>query len=191
MPSDILYTKPLVHASDILVDGFIACTFTPQGAHDFFALLLKTPDFLRHHRIVYSKGVWYFMRNVPCVQSQSPAVSTQNPPLLLDYSIRTTRGTVIPQRRWTPADEVDVHRHVECSALQPPIFFVNHNGGIGFWLPDILQGRHHDLYDGDREAQLGGKTTTHIRINVSSHTHIPAAKFSSTRSSIPLTVAWI
>ncbi|KAF8495891.1 hypothetical protein F5888DRAFT_1804443 [Russula emetica] len=161
MPS----SQPLVHASDILVDGFIARTFTPQDALDFFALLLKTPDFLRHHRILYSKGVWYAMRNAPYVQSPSPAASIQNPSLPLDYSVRTTRGTVIPQRRWTPADEVDVHRHVECSALQPPIFFINHNGGTGFWLPDILQGRHHDLYDGDREAQLGGKTTTHIRIN--------------------------
>ena len=125
------------------------------------------------------------MRNAPYMESPSPAVSTQNSPLPLDYSVRTTRGTVIPQRRWVPADEVDVHRHVECSALQPPIFFINHDGGIGFWLPDILQGRHHDLYDGDREAQLGGKTTTHIRINVSSHTHVPAAKFSSMLLDLP------
>ncbi len=110
------------------------------------------------------------MRNVPCVQSPSP-VSAQNFSLPLDYNIRTTRGTVVPQRRWTPADEVDLRRHVQCGALQPPIFFINHhNGGIGFWLPDILQGRHHDLHDGDSEAQLGGKTTTHIRINVSLHT---------------------
>ena len=181
--------KPLVHASDILIDGFIARTFTPQDAHDFFALLLKTPDFLRHHRIVYSKGIWYFMRNASYVQSSSPAGSTRNPPLPLDYSVRTTRGTVIPQRRWTPADEADVHRHVECSALQLPIFFINHNGGIGFWLPDILQGRHHDLDDGDREAQLGGKTTTHIRINVSSHTHTLIARFSSMLPD--LVVAWM
>jgi hypothetical protein len=185
VPSDILYTKPLVHASDILVDGFIARTFTPQNAHEFFTLLLKTPDFLRDHRILYSKGVWYAMQNAPCVQSPSPVVSTQKPPLPLDYSVRTTGGTVIPQRRWAPADEVNVHRHVECSALQPPIFFINHNGGIGLWLPDILQGRHHDLYDGDREAQLGGKTTTHIRINVSSYIHVPAAKFSSMLLDLP------
>ena len=189
MLSDILYTQPLVHASDILVDGFIAYTFSPQDAHEFFVLLFKTPDFLRDHRILYSKGVWHAMRNAPCVQSPSPAVSTQNPPLPLDYSVTATRGTVIPQRRWTPADEVDVHRHVECSVLQPPIFFINHNGGTGFWLPDILQGRHHDLYDGDREARLGGKTTTHIRINVSSHTRVPSAKFSSTP--LALAVAWL
>jgi hypothetical protein len=110
------------------------------------------------------------MQNVPYVQPPSLAGSTQNPSLPLDYSVKMTRGTVVPQRRWTPADEVDVHRHVECSALQPPVFFINYNGKPGFWLPDVLQGRHHDLYDGDREAQLGGKTTTHIRINVSSHT---------------------
>ena len=116
------------------------------------------------------------MRNGSYAQPPSPAISTQSPPLQLDHSVKTTRGTVIPQRRWIPADEVDVHRHVERCALLPPIFFINHNGGTGFWLPDILQGRHHDLHDGDSEAQLGGKTTTHIRINVGSHTHAPAAK---------------
>ncbi len=180
MASDIPHTKPIVHASDILVDGFIARTFTPQDAHDFFALFLRTSDFLQHHRIIYSKGVWYTMRNAPYVRSSSLGASTQNSPLPLDHSVRTTRGTVIPQRRWSPVDEADVRRHVEGGALQPPIFFINHNGGIGFWLPDILQGRHHDLHDGDREAQLGGKTTTHIRINVSLRTHmLVTAKFSS------------
>jgi hypothetical protein len=184
--SDIPHTKPIVHASDILVDGFIARTFSSQDAHDFFALFLRTSDFLQHHRIIYSKGVWYTMRNAPYVQSSSLGASTQNPPLPLDHSVRTTRGTVIPQRRWSPVDEADVRRHVEGCALQPPIFFINHNGGIGFWLPDILQGLHHDLYDGDKEAQLRGKTTTHIRINVSLHTHIlMAAKSSSMFLDLP------
>jgi hypothetical protein len=146
------------------VDGFISNTFSPQGADDFLALLLKTSDFLRH--ISYSKGVWYIIRNV---QPPSLGVSTPNYSLPLDYSVRTTQGTVIPQDRWIPTDKVDIRRHVEGGALQLPIFFRNRCGGIGFWLPDILQGRHHDLYNGDRKAPLGGKTTTHIRINVSSH----------------------
>ncbi len=91
--------------------------------------------------------------------------------LPLDFSVRTTQGTVVPQRRWTPADEVDVRRYVAGATLQLPVYFVNRNGGIGFWLPDILQGRVHDLYHGDREAPLGGRATTHLRINVSSHTY--------------------
>jgi hypothetical protein len=136
--------------------------------------LFKTSGFLRH--ISYSKGVWYFIRHAPYVQPPSPGPSTQNVSLPLDFSVRTTQGTVIPQRRWIPGDGIDLRRHVEDGALQLPIFFVDHSGGIGFWLPDILQGRHHDLYDGDREAPLGGKTTTHIRINVSSHMLILTAR---------------
>jgi len=58
--------------------------------------------------------------------------------------------------------------------LQPPVFFVNRqSGGVGFWLPDILRGRDHDLLNdllnGGVAAPLEGKTTTHVRINVSSH----------------------
>jgi hypothetical protein len=168
--------KSLVHASDILVDGFIAHTFSPQDTHNFLTLLFRKSDFLQHHGISYSKGAWYIMRNAPHMHPPSPGISTQNPSPPLDFSVRTTQGTIVPQRRWTPADEADVRRHVEGSALQLPIFFVNHKGGIGFWLPDILQGRHHDLHNGDTEAPLGGKTTTHIRINVSSHVLILVTK---------------
>ena len=173
MSSDVPYTKPLVHTNDILVDGFIAYTLSPQDTQRFLALLFKTSNFLRH--ISYSKGVWYFIQDAPHGQPPSPGLSTQTRSLPLDFSVKATRGTVIPQRRWIPGD-VDVRRHVEGGALQLPIFFVDHGGGIGFWLPDILQGRHHDLYNGDKEAPLGGKTTTHIRINVSSHMLVLRAK---------------
>jgi len=76
-----------------------------------------------------------------------------------------TQGTVVPQRRWTPADEVDIRRHVEEATLQLPVFFVNRHGGVGFLLTDILQGHDHDLYNRDDQASLGGRATTHIRIN--------------------------
>lgn len=111
--------------------------------------------------------------------------------LPFDYNVRISQGTVVPQRRWTPEDEIDVRRYVETAALQLPVYFVNRNGGVGFWLPDILQGRDHDLYHGDREAQFGGKTTTHIRINVSSYT-CPGRKDSHPYSSTPTpSVAWL
>jgi len=76
-----------------------------------------------------------------------------NPPLPLDFDVRKTEGTIVRQRRWIPMDDVDHRRHVEDAMLQPPVFFVNRqSGGVGFWLPDILWGRDHD-----------------VRINVSSH----------------------
>ena len=96
--------------------------------------------------------------------------------LPLDYSVRTTQGTVVPQRRWTPADEVDIRRHVEEATLQLPVFFVNRQGGVGFLLTDILQGHDHDLYNRDGQASLGGRATTHIRINVNFHIAILVTK---------------
>ena len=152
------------------MDGFLAHTFSPQDARDFLAILLKAPDFLLYYRVSYLWGVWYIMQNAPYVQQSPLGVPAQNSPLPLDFSVSTTQGTVVPQRRWTPADEVDIRRHVEEATLQLPIFFVNWNGGVGFWLPDILQGRDRDLYNRDSQAPLGERDFAHIRINVSSRT---------------------
>lgn len=163
-------TKFSIQASDILATGFIAYMFSPQDAHNFLALLLRTPDFLRHYRMSYSQGVWYIMQNPPYFPPPPPGIPPQSLMLPLDYNVCSTQGTVVPQRRWTPADEIDVRRYVESATLQLPIYFVNRNGGVGFWLPDILQGRDHDLYHGDRQASLGGKSTTFLRINVSLYT---------------------
>ena len=131
-------------------------------------LLLRTPPyqhFLRYYGIVYHQSAWYLTHNANLVQGTSPGVPLQSTPLL-DYSSRATPGTVVPQRRWTPTDEVDHRRHVDGAALELPIFFVNRNGGIGFWLPDILRGRDRDLYNADKFAPLGGRATVQIRINV-------------------------
>jgi hypothetical protein len=168
-PSGARLTLPnvnLIQASDILVDGFIALTFSPEDAQLFFALLLRTRDFLRNYRISYlTEGIWYMMKNPPYFTPLPPGVPTQNVLLPLDFSVTTTQGTVVPQRRWSPADEIDVRRYVESAALQLPIYFVNRNGKVGFWLPDILQGRDQDLLNGHGEAPLGGRSTTHIRLN--------------------------
>jgi hypothetical protein len=160
--------KPPVSPNDILVDGFLAHTFSPQDAYVFFTLLLRTPDFLRYYHVSYSQGMWSITQNAPLhVQRSLLEVSTQNPPLALDFSVQATQGTVVPQRRWIPAEEDNVRRHIQEALLQLPIFFVNQNGGVGFWLPDILQARDRDLYNRDSAASLGGVATTNIRINVS------------------------
>ncbi|KAI9447192.1 hypothetical protein BJY52DRAFT_364343 [Lactarius psammicola] len=153
--------------ADVLVDGFVSRTFTPEDANNYLMLLLRTPPsqyFLEYYGIVYHQGSWYITHNVNLVQGTSPGVPLQTNPLL-DRSISATSGTVVPQRRWTPTDEVDIRRHVEDAVLQLPIFFVNRDGSPGFWLPDILQGRDHDLHDANSFAPLGGRTTTHVRIN--------------------------
>ena len=163
------------------MDGFLTHMFSPQDAHTFFTLLLRTSDFRSH--ISYSRGVWY----MNYVQPPSSGLPTQLP---LDFSTRTIEGTVVPQRRWTPADEVDTRRHIQEAVLCPPIFFINRNGGVGFSLPDILEGRHSGLYNRNSYAPLGGRATTHIRINVSSLS-CPTAKGFHPYSSTPFTVARI
>jgi hypothetical protein len=165
-------TKSPVLPADVLVDGFVAHTFSPQDAYAFFTLLLRTPDFLQQYGVSCPQEVWYIThipQNVPYVQQSLLGDPTHNLPRPLDFNVRTTEGTVVPQRRWAPADEVDVRRYVAEAALQLPVFFFNVNGGVGFWLPDILQNRDLGLLNRDSEAPLGGVTTTHIRINVSSH----------------------
>ena len=158
--------------NDLFVDGYIAQTFSPRDAYNFFILLLGT-NFVQQHRVSYAhaQGLWYIIRSIPSPSLWAPS---QNVSLPLDFSIKInqgtvrTQGTVVPQRRWSPAVEVDIRRHVELEpTLQLPIFFVNRNGAVGFWLSDILQGRDHDLHNRDSQASLGGRSTTHIHINVS------------------------
>jgi|SRR5712672_168831 len=179
-----------LQASDILVDGFISHTFSPQDAHKFFALVLRTPDFLRHYHISYWQEAWYITQSLHSVLRLEPSLRfpSEGLPLPLDFSVRTTQGSVVPQRRWIPAERVGFRRHVEDAVLQLPIFFVNGNGGVGFWLPDILRGRYRDLCNGDREAPLGGKTTTHIRINVSA---TPSFFLSFVFTDATIAVAWV
>src|SRR6266702_536250 len=167
--SDVAGIKRMTLASDVVADGFVARTFSPEDANNYFTLLLRTPSFqhfLRYYGIVYHQGAWYITHNANLVQGTSPGVPLQTTPLL-DYSSRTTHGTVVPQRRWTPTDEVDLRRHVDGATLELPIFFVNRNGGIGFSLPDILRGRDRDLHNAEKFAPLGGSATVQIRINVS------------------------
>jgi hypothetical protein len=163
--ADFPGTKTLA-PTDVLVDGFIARMFKPGDANHYFTLLLRTQHFIQYYGIVYHRGAWFITHNVNLVQGNSPGVPLQTTPLL-DHSIRATYGTVVPQRRWMPADEVDVRRHVQGAVLQLPVFFVNRNGSIGFPLLDILSGCNRDLRNANDFATLGGVTTTHIRINVS------------------------
>ena len=166
--ADFSVTKVLPPA-DVFVDGYIGQTFTAGDANNYLRLLLRTPEhqcFLSHYGIVYHRGAWYIRRNSNLVQGASPGVPYLPTPLL-DYSMKETTGTVVTQRRWTPAEEVDIRRHVECAALLLPIFFVNRNGSLGFRLTDILQGRDRELHNANSFAPLGGKYTTQVRIHVS------------------------
>jgi hypothetical protein len=125
--------------------------------------LLRAQNFIQYYGILYGQGAWYITHNSELVQGTSPGVPLQPTPIL-DYT-STIQGTVVPQRRWAPADGGDIQRHVQSATLELPIFFVNRNGGLGFQLTDILRGCDRDLRNANEFASLGGKTMTHIRIN--------------------------
>jgi len=163
------YSGSSASPNDILVDGFIARTSSYEGALNILTVLLRRPDYPRYCRIScssYSRGVWYITENARHRRQPSLGIPTQISSLPLNFSIRTTQGTIVPQPRWVPADEIDGRRHIHDATLQLPIFFVNrNNGAVGFWLTDILQGHDGDLHNRDSHALLGGRATTRIRIN--------------------------
>jgi hypothetical protein len=129
--------------------------------------LLQAQNFIQYYGILHDEGAWYITHNCNLVQGTSPGVPLQPTPLLDYTSTRAIQGTVVPQRRWTPADEVDIRRHHEAGALELPIFFMNRNGRLGFPLLEILQGCDRNLHNPNNIAPLAGRITTHIRINVS------------------------
>ncbi|KAH9975061.1 hypothetical protein BGW80DRAFT_128295 [Lactifluus volemus] len=156
---------------DILVDGFITQTFNPGDTNTYFTLLLRpgTPNFLHFYEIQYWLGAWYIRYNPHFMRPLSPGTPIQNGWVRLDFRASTTPGTVLPQVRWFPENPADFRRFVIDAVLQFPIFFVNQTGVVGFHLEDILQGSEQDLardlQNGNGQAPLGGRTTTHIRIN--------------------------
>jgi hypothetical protein len=145
------------------VDGFIAQTFSAQDAHAraYFTRLFSFPliqVFLQDYGILYSRGAWHITRD------QNRRFGIQELPQPVDFDVRETQGTVVPQRQWA-----QVRYNQFSYSLQLPVFFVHQNGGVGFSLSDILQGRDSGLYNGDEEAPLKGPITTYIRISVSLH----------------------
>lgn len=81
--------------------------------------------------------------------SRSPAPDQSASRLLHQDNLRHQ----VPQRRWTPADEVDFRRHVAGAAPKLPNFFVNRNCNIGFPLVDILRGRDRDVQMTSQQSQ--------------------------------------
>jgi hypothetical protein len=84
---------------------------------------------------------------------------------LLDRAV-VNRGTVVPQKMWSPNTIIDQKQHVEEVVLQMPIFFEDANGRLGLPLETAAAGRCHGIRNAHKFAPLGDKSTTHIRIGV-------------------------
>lgn len=111
----------------------------------------------------------FVVRRIAHNISPAPFLQDHNghPLWLLDYSVVRT-GTVIPQARWAPENVNDYRQHVAEAILQMPIYFLQQDGVLGLSLDDAINGRCQTLRNPRAQAQLGGKSTTHIRIAVCS-----------------------
>jgi hypothetical protein len=89
-------------------------------------------------------GYIFFVYSVPThIAARFP-----NPPdhWLLDRGI-VVRGTVVPQKMWSPHSAVERRRYVERAELQLPVFFEDRDRGLGLSLEATLDGPCHVLRD--------------------------------------------
>ncbi|KAN0124564.1 hypothetical protein V8E53_010903 [Lactarius tabidus] len=147
----------------LLVDGYISQTFRSQTAEKYFRNLLKSTSVPSHATLSYSEweGYFFFVQSVP---RHIPAPLSSPPGFwLLDRGI-VNRGTVVPQRMWSPHSSPDRRHHVEKAQLQMPIFFEGEDRRVGISLVASTDSRFHHLRDANNPAPLGHKASTYIRI---------------------------
>ncbi|KAI9433277.1 hypothetical protein H4582DRAFT_2101681 [Lactarius indigo] len=147
----------------LLVDGYISQTFRSRAAEVYFLNLLKSTTVPPHVALSYTwrEGYFFFLnsvsRHIPTPLSSPPGIC------LLDRSI-VDRGTVVPQRMWSPHSALDRRRHVERAQLQMPIFFEGEDRRLGIPLAASTNSRCHSLRDASHLALHGQKSSTYIRI---------------------------
>src|SRR6266404_275544 len=161
-------------SNDLLVDGYISQAFLPNRSVEAYIIhLCKTTNFKELIQTLPSPsgpGVVFVIREATRRLHPQPLMwdSSGVPLWLLDYVIKDI-GTVVPQTLWAPQNQNDIRQYVEEADLQLPVFFIHANGDLGLSVEDAVNGLcHSTLRDAHMQAQLGGKSTTHIRISVSS-----------------------
>ena len=150
---------------DLLVDGYVAYTFTPQVAAVYLRQLCKIND----PRVVqtFSVSGWpgaFFITNPPMNHCRPHHIGNNQYAWLLDYAIRPG-GTVVPQLLWSPQGQGDWRRYVQQATLNLPVFFVNADGSLGVPVAYAAAGQM-TLRNAKEPPPLGDKTTTKIRISV-------------------------
>jgi len=173
----------------LLVDGYISQTFRSRAAEQYFLNLLKSTFIPPHTILSYAvrEGSFFFLHSVP------PHIPVQRPSppgcWLLDRGI-VDRGTVVPQRMWSPHTALDKIRHVVTAQLQMPVFFEGEGRSLGISLVASTNGRSHDLRDANHPAPLGHKSSTYIRIVWPGYKEfkrqVPTRKLTSTHNPISM-----
>ena len=150
-----------MNGNDLLTDGYIPYTFSPQAAANYYTVLFKVdPSVIQ--AFVHKKT--FFVWNQPTIWTQPPLNFDGRPGWLLDYHIRPG-GSIVPQQIWFPQGQGDWRRYVEQARLQMPLFFVDGNGNLGVPVVNAAAGQM-CLRGAGEPAPFGDKTTTKIRIGV-------------------------
>ena len=155
-------------AENMLQHGYIGLSF---GSHteSFFASVLKTSP--RYLQVGFNAPGWataFYIDPINNIAVPANAMSSRGYLIMvLDYRADLSRGTIIPQIPWFPQTPRDVRKYVTDSVLQLPIFLRQDDGTIGMSLSDVVHGNFRRLVDSVRQVNVGGRTSVHIRINVS------------------------
>jgi len=167
-PQPVQYTPPATGAENMFTYGYIGLTFGPH-TESFFSSVLKTsPRFIQ---VGFSAPGWptaFFIVPIDNLAVSANAMSSRgNLIMVLDYRADLSRGTIVPQVPWFPQTPRDVRKYVTDASLRLPIFLRQDDGTIGMSLSDVVHGNFRRLTDSVQPVNVGGRTSVHIRMNVS------------------------
>ena len=159
---------------DCCIFGSITHTFGASVACQFFSHLLKSDSILWISPPFFSSGCWpialLIYGDIPpyLTQHTTPSIGPGGRPVLvLDHVVDISRGPIIPQTLYRPFSDRAFRQHVTEAQLEPPIFFVQESGSLGFRLADgRLAGGLPILRGMNAIARLGGQSSKHFRIMV-------------------------
>jgi hypothetical protein len=167
-PQPVYYTPPATGAENMFTHGYIGLTFGPHTESFFSAVLKTSPRFLQ---VGFSAPGWptaFYIAPIENLAVTANAMSSWgNLIMVLDYRADLSRGTIVPQVPWFPQTPRDVRKYVTDASLRLPIFLRQDDGTIGMSLSDVVHGNFRRLTDSVQPVNVGGRTSVHIRMNVS------------------------
>jgi hypothetical protein len=162
------YPPPASGADNMYQHGYIGLTFGPH-TESFFSGVLKTSP--RALQVGFSAPGWpaaFFITQINNPTISPNAMSSRGYLMIvLDYRADLSRGTIVPQIPWFPQTPRDLRKYVTDAVLQLPIFLRQDDGTIGMSLSDVIHGNFRRLMDSVQQVNVGGRTSVHVRINVS------------------------
>jgi hypothetical protein len=162
------YVSPATGADNMLRYGYIGLAFGSHTESFFNSVLKMSPRILQ---VGFSAPGWpgaFFIAPMQNLAVSANAMSTRGYLMLvLDYRADLSRGTIVPQIPWFPQTPRDLRKYVTDAILQLPIFLRQDDGSIGMSLSDVVHGNFRRLLDSVQQVNVGGRTSVHVRMNVS------------------------